>query len=283
MLAIVIIIAVVGPAALGFGPQTAGVAVRAPIPGPPVAGDCVTSPYLGAGSALSVGIAVGVAPYAACPAPGDSRRDFGEIVSVTPDVRAFPTISARQQSPPDPDACRAPVLDYLGWAAEPWDPVFTDLVSLVGPDTVQYASGQRWIACALITGRDGYPGSVRDGAFGRAADLYGRCESTRSALRPRVGCDDPHDAEVFGVALVGVDGLSDLADSCTRLVVQRTGLADPTAGGLLQVRAVPFDPNTVPPDVSASKQSMVCEIRVTGDGLLDASLVGVGDRPLPWA
>ena len=38
MLAIVIITAVVVPTALGFGPQTTGVAVRAPIPGPPAAG-----------------------------------------------------------------------------------------------------------------------------------------------------------------------------------------------------------------------------------------------------
>ena len=42
-------------------------------------------------------------------------------------------------------------------------------------------------------------------------------------------------------------------------------------------------PGLVPPDVSAGGLSMTCAVRAIGDGLLDASLVGVGDRPLPWA
>ncbi len=278
MLAVVIIAAVVGPPALGLGAQVAGVAAPVPIPGMPAVGDCLLEPPEAAGSALtSFGIAIAAAPTGTCPRADDDDQAFGEIVSVAPTM-ARPDGSDAL----DPQACRQPVRDYLGWTAGPWDPVMVDTVVLVGPDRVQYAGGQRWWACAVTTGSHGYRGSVRDG-YGRAADLFGQCQDLRLGERSHVACHDPHTAEVFGSAVVGADGLADLTDTCTTLVRQRTGMSDPTAGGTLAVRAGPFDPNTVPPDVSAGGQSMTCSLRVVGDGLLVASLVGIGDRPLPWS
>lgn len=279
VLAAVIIAAVVGPPALGFGPRVVGSAVRAPIPGPPAVGDCLTSPPTPAGSGLTTGIAIGAAPVASCAGEGPH---FGEIVSVTDGSRGRPTGVGVRPAVPDPNACRSPVRDYLGWTADPWDPVQLSAVTLLGPDTAQIGDGQRWLACALVTGAHGYPGSVRDG-FGRAADLYGRCQDTRAGIRSRVPCHDPHDVEVFGQAVVGADDQAGLDPSCAALVTARTGLADPTAGGQLLVRAGPDDPNTVPPDVSASGQAMTCDVQVAGERLLVAGLAGVGERPLPWS
>ncbi len=281
MLAAVIIAAVVGPAVLGFGPRVAGMAERTPIPGPPVVGDCLLAPPVAAGSALtSLGIAIAAAPYAACPAPGDSGRAFGEIVSVTPDVREFPTTGVSRQPVPDPEACDGALRDYLDWPAGPWEPVILDPLTMVGPDAGQYAVGQRWIACALTGWGQGYTGSVRDG-FGRAADRYGQCEG--STASSQIPCSEPHTTEVFGVAMVDAGGRSDLADSCATLVAARTGMADPTAGGQLVVRAGSFDPRVAPSDDGAGRQATTCAVRVAGGRMLDASLAGIGDRPLPWS
>lgn len=293
MLALVIVAAVIGPPALGLGPRVSGTAARKPVPGPPTIGDCLTEPLAEGSVPASVAIPVPAVRYGPCGdgtaaggTGGGRRLNYGEILSVTDGVDTF--TSSRQSVPAgvlgaySTDSCQQPLRDYLAWSADPWAPVLGDSTALVGPDVAQHLLGQRWIACVVTAGSHGYPGSVRDGP-GRAADLYGQCEDTREALGPRVPCDDPHDTEVFGVALVDADGLSGLADSCLTLVTARTGMTDPAAGGRLVVRAGPFDPNTVPPDVSAGGQSMTCAVRVVGDGLLDASLVGVGDRPLPWA
>ena len=142
---------------------------------------------------------------------------------------------------PDPNACVPPVRDYLGWTAQPWDPVLLDALFLLGPDADQVADGQRWIACALGTGSNGYPG-LRPGRVRSAADLYGRCQDTRQGARSRVSCTDPHDVELFGTAVVGADDQAGLDASCTTLVTARSELADPTAGGRLAVRV----PRTIP-------------------------------------
>lgn len=279
VLAVALIAAALVPAVLGPGRRIDGVAAPAPIAPPPAVGDCLTAPPEAAGSPLTArGLAIAAAPSAAC----SSAWGYGEIVSVTADARDFPTTGTSPQAPPDPDACRGAVRDYLGWTVEPWIPVVTDTVVLIGPDPVQAAAGQRWIACVLAPDVRGYPGSLRDRVPGPAADRSGWCKDSRSPAGWRVGCADPHDVEVFGSALIGIDELSGLTDSCARLVAERTGSSDPTAGGVLQVRAGPDDPNTVPPDVSASRQSVICTLRVTGDGMLTASLVGRGDGPLPW-
>ncbi len=279
VLAVALIAAALVPAVLGPGRRIEGVAVPAPIPPPPAVGDCLTGRPVPAGSPLTArGLAVAAAPTGAC----STTWGYGEIVSVTADGRTFPTIGDQPQAPPDPDSCRPAVRAYLGWDVTPWTPVVADDVVLVGPDAVQIAAGQQWIACALTPDERGYPGSVRDRTPGPAADRSGWCKDSRSPAGWRVGCDEPHDVEVFGVALISIDELAGLTDSCARLVAERTGASDPTASGLLQVRAGPDDPNTVPPDVSASRQSVICTLRVTGDGLLTASLVGRGDGPLPW-
>lgn len=269
------------------GQRVSGTAGRAPIPGQPQVGDCLTAPYVGAGAAVPVaGITLGAAPYDRCPGAADGRRVFGEVVLVAADLTSFPTVfpavGGGRSPPPDPSACAGALRAYLGWTATSWDPVFDDTLVLLGPGAAQYADGQRWIACAVITGDRGYPVPVRAGAFGRAADLYQQCADSRLGPRSRVRCDDPHDVEVFGTAVIGPDGQGDLADTCARLITARTGLADPTAGGLFEVRAGPDDPNTVPPDVSASGQEVICAIRVTAGRPLAASLVGVAGRPLPW-
>lgn len=277
VLAVVIIAAVAAPPALGFGPRVAGSAERVPIAGPPAPGDCLTSRPTPAGSPIDGRIAIAAARTGACSA----GSHVGEIVSVTDRSATDPAGVVVDSPVPDPNTCVPAVRAYLGWTAQPWEPVLLDALFLLGPDADQVADGQRWLACALGSGSDGYRGSVRDG-FGAAADLYGRCRDTRQGARSRVSCSDPHDVELFGTAVVGADDQAGLDVSCTTLVTARSEMADPTAGGRLAVQVAPYDPNTVPPDVSAGGQTMTCGLRVVGESLLVGSLVGVGTRPLPW-
>lgn len=274
--------AVAGPGAFGLGVPVAGAAVRSPVPGPPEEGDCLTSPYFGAGSVVSVEVAVGAPPYADCRA-GDRRRwVFGEIVSVTPDIRAFPVIRSGDPAIPDRDACTAAVRSAVGWTSPDWDPVVADSVTLVGPDLDQYLSGQRWIACAITSGDRGYPGSAGDASVERGTNVYGRCERSheegRESAASRVRCDEPHDGEVFGVAMAAPAEVAALVDSCVALITERTGLAEPTVGGSLAVRVGVQDD----PVAGDRVQLMVCGVRVVDDRVLVASLVGLGDGPLPW-
>lgn len=262
-------VALVLPAVVGR--PIAGTAGRPPVPEPPVVGDCLTAPPERAASPLILPVAPATAPVAACTSGGTS---FGEVVLVT--RASTPAALAAVEW----DDCGAPLQTYLGWPSSRWRPAQSAVLALLGPDAEQVAVRQAWVACAITTGPPGYPGSVRDG-FGPAADRYGDCDPTRPfdpAPRP---CDEPHDQEAIGRAVVGYDDLAGLDQSCTDLVRQRTGLADPTAGGRLAVLVAPVDPNTVPPDVSAGGQAMTCGIRVVGTGKLTASLVGIGDRPLP--
>ena len=301
MLAVSLIVAVALPAALGFGRQVAGAAVRAPIPGAPVPGDCLQAPLVRNGSPMSfLEFSIAAAPAGPCVpgigpgdgsgggSGGDSSRpateNYGEIVSVTPGVLAPRANIAGRLGSAGPGLCGQGAADYLGWTAQPWTPVLVDAVSLVGPDTEQYLGGQRWLACAVVTGDHGYRGSVRDGRAGAVADLYGRCDDTRSSPVLRVWCFQPHDTEVFGSAVVE-NGAADLTPSCLGLVAQRTGMSDPTDGGLLRVSAAAVNPPGWPAVAAqpGEMEAVACAVTVTGGRLLTASLVGVGGGPLPWA
>ncbi|WP_420122836.1 hypothetical protein [Nakamurella sp.] len=263
-------VALVLPAVAGR--RITGTASRPPVPDPPVVGDCLTAPLAWAASPLILPVVLATAPVAACSAtPGSS---FGEVVLVTRPA-APAALGAFEW-----DDCAAPLQTYLGWPSSRWRPAPSAVLALLGPDAEQVEVGQAWVACAITTGALGYAGSVRDG-FGPAADRYGDCDPTRPfdpAPRP---CDEPHEQEAIGRAVVGFDDLAGLDASCADLVRRRTGLPDPTAGGRLAVLVAPVDPNTVPPDVSAGGQTMTCGVRVVGPGKLTASLVGIGDRPLP--
>lgn len=264
-------VALVLPAVAGR--RIAGTPGRPPIPAPPAVGDCLTEPPDFAASPLMLSVVLATAPVATC--TDGPRSSFGEVVMVT-----------GASTPPEAldafgyDDCVAPMQEYLGWPPSRWWPAGAAALVLLGPDAEQVAVGQSWIACAMVTGPDGYSGSVRDG-FGPAADQYGDCDPTRRFDQAPRPCDEPHTEEVIGRAVVGFDDLTGLEESCADLVRRRTGLTDPTAGGRLAVRVAPVDPNTVPPDVSAGGQTMTCGVRVVGDGTLTAALTGIGDRPLP--
>jgi len=292
VVAVSLIVAVVVPVALGLGRPRAGVAVRAPIPTPPQVGECLHAPVLVGGSALTlVGISIGTAPVGPCKTgdagsasvsiPGPTTpENYGEILSVIADVLFSSAASSDPQATPEPGWCRESVEAYLEWTAKPWTPVLTDSTWVVGPTDEQYRTGQRWIACAVLSGDRGYFGSVRESRSGPAADVYGRC-GNRPAPVVRVWCSQPHNVEVFAFGVVD-DGTQ---DSCTRLITERTGMTDPTADGMLQVRIVATNSSADDPWTSSDGriQSVTCGIRVAGDGLLIASLVGRGDGPLPWA
>lgn len=267
--------AVVGPAATGLRVPVPGVAVRPPIPDPPEVGDCLITPYYGAESVVAVEVAGGAAPYADCRSVGADGSVYGEIVSVHPGIHTFPAMAAGLPML-DVEVCESAARDYLGWIQSTWSPVFDSGVALVGPDLDQYASGQRWIACAITSGSRGYPAAGGGAGIDPRGWVYGRCADRRGVAHPRVRCDEPHDTEEFGVATVVPADVPALVDSCAALISARTGLADPTGGGSLAVVLIPDHP------VAGDRvQLTVCAVRVVDGRMLGAGLVGLGNRPLP--
>lgn len=191
--------------------------------------------------------------------------------------------------------------DFLGWsppaksvAKVRWRPIDVNVITM-SPTALQQAFGQHWVVCVvtpLISG-SAYTGSVRGVlATGRVPVAFAECTAGLYVLTGSIPCDQPHPYELFASAELPVSfrDQSGLDADCRVIAATATRIPDLTAGGALDVRAVPFHQNadgaTVtglpdgPSDVGAQA---VCLIGVTGDRLLRGSLFGLGTAPLPWA
>jgi hypothetical protein len=318
MVVLVLLVALVVPNLAGR--RVDGAAIRVPIPGPPVVGQCLLADGSGQQSALNYAqVVVAAVPVGSC-----ADATFGEVVSVTADHHDFPSTVVNRMRRPEPLACQPIARRYVGWptpqgsatdgsagvdpspgptgdpgdALGPWWPVSTGFVGLLGPDISQYLSGQGWIACVVYPRAGEYAGTVRGGRAGPAAAAFGSCQDgAESAVQRRVSCRGPHDTEIFAIAST-VDADSDvLTATCRELVMTATAMADPTAGGELAVdvmirgsfgdSARPIDPGAGSPvfadPVAAERGQVACVVSVAGDRKLVGSLSGLGDGPLPWA
>ena len=156
--------------------------------------------------------------------------------------------------------------EHLRWqvsaAAGAWAPVqvqrFLAVIGRPGTDG--------WAVCAVLApGLEQYRGSYLDSMADRAAPApFGFCRSAVAAHR-RVSCGEPHDEQVFGTARAGS---SPTPDSCRALVQRLTAMPDPTGDARLVVGV----------DGSGSG---ACRARVVGPQRLTATLLGLGDAPLP--
>src|SRR6476620_8718268 len=134
MLEIAVILAVAGSPAFGPGTRISGRGVRQPIPPPPAVGDCLLSAVDPDGSVQQyISGNIASAAMGACADGVDGTdQNFGEIVSVTTDQRAFPRSGGGRNSIPDPRSCQSAADDYVGWPDTTWAPVSTRSVLLLG-------------------------------------------------------------------------------------------------------------------------------------------------------
>lgn len=291
----VIIAAPIVPA-LG-GQHLTGAALRGPIPDPPVVGDCLGD-VPSQPSAMVLSLPVFAEQTGSC---GDDN--VGAIVAVVPKVYFSPPTLDNGTSVAQAVDCDPLVQDYLGWstptdassgnasessALVQWHPPTTIDSGLLGPDLAQYIYGQRWVACVVYPEfgpfRGSIRGSVRDG---HNAEALASCQAMPdgTALQP-TSCSQPHRAETFGVVAVS-DQNANLEPSCLALVHRLTGMSDVSSGGALIVGAVitsdsaQNSASTLHP-AGPQEYEATCLATVAGSRLLVGTLIGLGDRRLPW-
>lgn len=283
-----------------------GTAVAAGVPAPPLSGQCVMGPdqlrataspglplddgVLGAGTPLRFG---------AC-----SGSHVGEVVAVdnaVPPPQAvaiygFPfsfQVSGCGQSAfrylgIDPGG-QGPV-GNVGAEGVNWAVTTRAAVVVARPSTEQVAAGEHWVACVLVTPESGYTGTARGAyAAGGAPSAFGVCggrsialseEELGSVTGTEWDCGRPHQAEQVGVAWFGGDlpDTAALTTSCAAFAGSVTGLRDVTAGGRLTVRPVVLGAQGAP----KGWREVACSLVVTGSESLSSTLVGLGNRSLPW-
>ncbi|SDO40783.1 Septum formation [Nakamurella panacisegetis] len=282
-----LILAAIVPVAV-VGRHIAGSPTALDVPGPPAAGDCLIGP---------IGASKGDTYPTLVAAPCTGLR-MGEVISTYTDQRR-PSVRTGDGYPND-DACTSAIDGYLGHTLGPsaggWE-LPTTLAGVVEqPSALQAAVGQHWLACVLVLlGPDQSPtswsGTARNAlAPGvRPPAGFATCLRMSSLINyQRVDCARAHAAEAFGLMSTARDGLTQrgLDASCLTQVRRRTAMPDPTAGGVLSVKAVAVHGADGPPRAglgSATDDSgfALCELVTSAGRTLVGPLLGLGTGPVP--
>ncbi len=296
ILVLAVLVAVVVPR-LG-GTSIPGTPTALSIQAPPTIGACILD------NPMPDGVRLGNAPtlhYGGC-----GQAHFGEVVEVLSNAEKFPRIGLDPMGSPDPTSCTEVVNSYLGvdqvsirndrgdylsMSFGPWQPVSVGRVAVIGPTALQQELGQTWIAC-VTEGNTGspYTGTVR-GAFtgGSLPNSYASCSNTVTP-GTSVECATPHRVELFATTAVTttLPSQAGLTSSCTELLQHVTGRSDLSAGGRIQVQAVPVyygvSSHTNPgqrDSVDTEPGQAFCGIAATGAARLTSTLFAIGNRPLP--
>lgn len=269
---IVLVVAVGGPVIARWdGLRISGSAVVARTVVVPGVGDCVgaligpTPPML----PLVFGISAAVVDEPAVVFGTCKGTHVGEVVAFRRDTVVGEAVRAGAAGRWCTDVA-AGYREHLRWqvasaAAKVWSPAvvqrFVTVISAPGPD--------RWEICAVLApGLERYRGSYLRSMTGAPAPApFGSCRTGELPDR-RVSCATPHGQQVLGTILPGA---TPTWDSCRDLIGRLTGMSDPTGGGRLEVGLA---------DLGGAA---TCRVRVVGPQRLAATLLGVGDAPLPLA
>jgi hypothetical protein len=273
-----------------------GLAVVAPVAGPPHVGDCVLQRTPQITQIDSDGVPGLVALTGSCAGP-----HYGEVAEVIAD------------SPPplgsgfvDPCFSGRQIEDFLGLdravgPGSPWSAAISFAAFSAGPTARQKSAGQRWTACLVVVpvvqgGRSGasairapYLGSVRYVAGNTLPDPFAVCsDDPDPSSAGTVDCAEPHRYQVLASAFLDKGGPSQsiLQRTCRTAATSITGMWDPAAGGALTVeaKAVGFNQyGMVRPRLGSEAGQAFCVIGASTSRELRANLVGLGDAPIPWA
>ena len=307
----VVAAATVVPALHGL--RIAGEAIAIELPADPRFGDCLLTKWSGFGllpGAAPAGAVTTSAPSTA--APGSAKAEpspvfgscggkgqvAGEVLAVV--SAAGDEAARRAQVRATGPNCQQLAFAYAGliptdknhyglpgWPAEPvsWSLSVNLQNAWILPDPLLRAAGRTWAACVAAPARsDFYHGRLFAAyAGGKLPDGFGSCWDQRSvnvAMRP-INCGDPHQSEL--ISLGTVPNLKDITraaieGSCLRLAGRIMGRADPTANGGLEIQVDPQD--DIPR--AGARLNVVCYIVPTKHSLA-GTLVGLGDRPVPYS
>jgi hypothetical protein len=198
--------------------------------------------------------------------------------------------------------CRAAALEYAGLTrvdsrfsvrgqlgAEPvsWKFSINLRTSWVLPSPVLQAAGRTWVACvASPVTPSRYTGSIADAYLGGELPApFGTCwdrPETGAGIQ-MVPCDQPHKAQLVASGTIPTRQdatIAKIGQSCRGLTATVMGRTDPTAGGGLTIK---LSPEIADGQVwRSSSVDVICFITPTEHSLV-ASVVGLGDRPIPYS
>ena len=299
---VAVVAAIVVPARAGVRVQ--GQAVAAALPDEPQIGECLVD-RRSIPAETTIGEPIRLHPEVVGAGLDVSRRmvfgpcgpsSAGEVVAVS-GGHDGPALYGG--STPD---CRAAALQYAGLTATedrlvpiglalegPVDWHFSvDLrQTWMMPAWVLRAAGQQWRACVVapVSGRS-YAGTLA-GAFagGTLPDEFSLCWAADrvSAAMKRIDCDRPHRSELIATGTINDANTTTpqhVRDSCQEAARTAMRRADPSAGGGLSVQTNPDFGDSISPRLSPI--NVVCFIAAS-DRLLSGSVIGLGDRAIPYS
>lgn len=286
--------------------KISGIAQAAPVPGPPVVGDCVTDPIPYSASEIGIPSPVpGAFDYPSLTIGACEGPRFGEVVAVIA-VPAAVTVSVDGDvttvMDPNLQQCLLASRSYVGMLSTidsnlaPWTPVTSAPTSASQPVPRQRAAGQNWIACltyapasiASQTVVNPYTGTLKNAvSTGYQSDQLGFCGATFSpqAYEAAGACTRPHEYQQLAVRSTGERTFTEVELTQTCAVAAKAVMGRAAGGDFTVVVAV-LDSNgrseAVTGDIPPNS-GLQCGIAVTGDRLLGGSVVALGEKPIPWA
>jgi len=163
---------------------------------------------------------------------------------------------------------------------------------LIGHTPRQAAAAAHWAACVLTINDNqtnearGFDAPVSQWRRSRqVAEAIGQCLSVTSPrIQPSADCSITHAAESFGSAAGPLT--PELITSCRALIGDLTGMADPTAGGRLNVEVLSYDTNgtqvTTAKQRAKSDTSQFCMVNGDGRSYLKGGLLALGVTHVPF-
>lgn len=275
----------------------AGVASVTPPPPPPAFGDCVLETF--SMDSQMTQTPKGLQPIYSHPSTGSCHGTVYGQVSM---LITNPTLVVESLDGSGRDAnydrCpgNAPYEDLpagsdAGTAHGHWNVQLLANTVLIGPTPRQAAAGQHWLACAIALSQNqanqarGFAEPISQWRHSRQiAEAVGQCMLITASNDSSTDCSITHAAEDFGYTTGPFT--SDLTVTCRKLVEDLTGMADPTAGGRLNVEVLSYDLNG--DQVITTKQrtqtdtNQVCMVNGGGRSFLKGTLLALGSQPVPF-
>lgn len=281
-----------------------GVPRAEPVPDPPAVGDCVNTPF---DEMVQVVDPDGSTEEQVLDIGACAEVRYGEVALVI-DHPDHPRPGTGNEYDNEND-CWAAASEYLGIkdpsddpaTGHPWVPVLLNGGTLAGPDRRQRSAGQDWIACVVYPRRafgtstdDGwddqttasYRRTLRDAVdTGVQRDRLGIC--TDDYLDTWTACDGSHRRQFIATSAIADEPVNrtSLQRSCADQIRLLTGVVDLSLddelGAHIEVtgdEGEPIDDAVVP-----AGSGVTCLLESTGSRMLGGGMIGLGERPIPWA
>jgi hypothetical protein len=169
-----------------------------------------------------------------------------------------------------------------------WTPTIGTRALLIMPGTRERNAGATWAGCLAVPTEGGkYQGSLRAAhTSGRMPDVFGLCWDSVDLDESMnlLACNEPHPAELLATGWVRNRQLvtSDkIAASCTDIAGRIMHTSDPTRGGALAIILDPVSRDGAA--VPNAPLSVSCFVSSAGPTQLVGTLIGIGERPIPFA